>query len=72
MTDEALGRRLLAQQFGLLALMALLALLQTDDFARRLVATVDKLGGEQASARLWPLNPAQGRFTDHSGVTPRS
>ena len=57
MTDEALGRRLLAQQFGLLAL------LQTDDFARRLVATVDNLGGEPARARLWPLNPAQGRFT---------
>jgi hypothetical protein len=42
---------------------ALLALFQTEDFARRLVATVDNLGREKASTRLWPLNPAQGRFT---------
>ena len=42
---------------------ALLAMFQTEDLARRLVATVDNLGPEKASARLWPLNPAQGRFT---------
>jgi hypothetical protein len=41
---------------------AVLTLLQTDDFAHRLVATVDNLGREQASARLWPVNPMTGRF----------
>ena len=48
---------------GLFGRQALLAMFQTEDFARRLVATVDNLGREKASARLWPLNPAQGRFT---------
>ncbi|HMN22131.1 MAG TPA: DUF3014 domain-containing protein [Ottowia sp.] len=37
--------------------------LQTGDFARRLVATVDNLGRSYAPASLWPVNPAEGRFT---------
>lgn len=41
---------------------AVLQLLQTDDLARRVVATVDNLGREQATSRLWPLNPAPDRF----------
>ena len=36
--------------------------LQTDDFARRLVATVDNLGRDSAPSRLWPVNPSPGRF----------
>jgi len=42
---------------------AVLSLFQLDDFARRVVATVDNLGRPAAPARLWPLNPAGGRFT---------
>lgn len=45
-----------------------LDMFQLDDFARRVVATVDNLGRSQASARLWPMNPALGRFlTETSG-----
>ena len=36
---------------------------QTDDFPRRLVATVDNLGRAHAPAHLWPINPTAGRFT---------
>ncbi|MBI5718546.1 MAG: DUF3014 domain-containing protein [Burkholderiales bacterium] len=50
----------LARLFGA-ELMA--TLLQSDDFARRVVATVDNLGREKAPARLWPLHPPAGRFT---------
>ena len=39
-----------------------MAQLRINDFARRFVATVDNLGREQAPARLWPVNPAAGRF----------
>jgi hypothetical protein len=42
---------------------AVLSLFQLDDFARRVVATVDNLGRSQAGARLRPLRPASGRFT---------
>jgi hypothetical protein len=38
-------------------------LLRGDDFARRVVVTVDNLGREKAPARLWPLQPPAGRFT---------
>ena len=40
-----------------------LTLFQLEDFARLAVATVDNLGHRAAPARLWPLNPAGGRFT---------
>jgi hypothetical protein len=42
---------------------ALATLVVGDDFARRVVATVDNLGREKAPARLWPLQPPAGRFT---------
>ncbi len=42
---------------------AILALFQTDDFPRRFAATVDNLGRPTASAKLWPMNPAAGRFS---------
>lgn len=34
-----------------------------DDFARRLVATVDNLSRPQAPPRLWPVQPTPGRFS---------
>ncbi|MHA7601762.1 DUF3014 domain-containing protein [Alicycliphilus sp. T452] len=37
--------------------------LQLDGFVRRAVATVDNLPRAQAPARLWPVQPAPGRFT---------
>jgi hypothetical protein len=39
-----------------------LALLRLDDFAHRLTATIDNLPREHASAALWPIAPAAGRF----------
>jgi Protein of unknown function (DUF3014) len=41
---------------------AVAAMFQTQEFARRFVATVDNLGRAQATTRLWPVNPAGGRF----------
>lgn len=48
---DLLGRKAVASQ------------LQVDDFAHRVVATVDNMDREQVSARLWPVNPTLGRFT---------
>ncbi|MGY4831253.1 DUF3014 domain-containing protein [Sphaerotilaceae bacterium SBD11-9] len=36
---------------------------QLDDFARRLVATVDNLARSHAAPRLWPIHPAPGQFS---------
>ncbi len=47
----------------LLGNRVVLALLQTDGFAARVAATVDNLGRQHAAPRLWPVNPAPGRFT---------
>ena len=46
----------------LLGAKAVASFLQTDGFVRRFVATVDNLPGEQAAARMWPVQPAPGRF----------
>jgi hypothetical protein len=43
-----------------------LSMFLVDDFARRVAATVDNLGRMHAPARLWPVNPAEGRFTVES------
>ncbi|HSU22833.1 DUF3014 domain-containing protein [Comamonadaceae bacterium OTU4NAUVB1] len=40
-----------------------LSFLQLDGFVRRVVATVDNLVRPQAAARMWPVQPAPGRFT---------
>jgi len=48
--DDLFGARTVASMFLL------------DDFARRLVATVDNLGRPTASPRLWPVVPAAARF----------
>lgn len=47
----------LAELFGRTALVV------TDDFARRFVATVDNLGRSHAPPIMWPVAPAAGRFT---------
>ena len=47
----------------LLGQKAVLSMLQTDDFARRVVAPVDNLTREHAAQRLWPVNPTPGRFS---------
>jgi len=47
--DDLFGARTVASMF------------LVDDFARRLVATVDNLGRSSASSRLWPVVPAAGR-----------
>lgn len=36
--------------------------LQTDDFVRRLVVTIDNLGREHAPASVWPVSASPGRF----------
>ena len=51
----------------LLGRKAVASFLQTDDFPRRFVATVDNLGRAQAPAGMWPVNPAAGRFTVQDG-----
>lgn len=39
-----------------------LGMFQLEDFARRVVVTVDNLGRSHAPSRLWPAKPAEGRF----------
>lgn len=47
----------------LLGPAAVLQWVQPDDFARRLVATVDNLPRSHAAAQLWPVKPTAGRFS---------
>lgn len=46
----------------LLGQTAVLRFLQTDDFPRRIVVTIDNLGRPHAAPRLWPVNQTPGRF----------
>lgn len=58
---------LLGELFGRKSAMSMF---QLDEFARRVAATVDSLGRSHAPARLWPMNPADGRFlTEKHGDT---
>jgi len=41
--------------------------LQTDDFPRRFVATVDNLARSHSPVLMWPVAPAPGRFTVEDG-----
>lgn len=53
----------------LLGRQAVAKFVLTDDFARRLVATVDNLGRSHAPPMLWPVVPTPGRFTvDEAGA----
>jgi len=47
----------------LLGAKAVATKLQSGDFVRRIVATVDGLGRSHAAPRLWPNRPTLGRFT---------
>jgi hypothetical protein len=47
----------------LLGRKAVLSWLQTEAFARNVVATVDNLARPHAAPRMWPVNPTPGRFT---------
>lgn len=49
----------LAELFGR---KAVLSMFQTQDFARRFVATVDNLGRSHAPVTVWPVNPTAGRL----------
>jgi len=49
----------LAELFGR---KAVLSMFQTQDFARRFVATVDNLGRSRAPVAVWPVNPTGGRL----------
>jgi hypothetical protein len=51
---------------GLLGQKAVLSFLQTEGFVPRLVGTIDNLARPHAAPRLWPVNPAPGRFTVES------
>lgn len=62
--DDASVRQALT---GLLGREAVLALLQADGFAERVVATVEALPRGHAAPRLWPVHPAEGRFTVDGG-----
>jgi hypothetical protein len=61
---EAAMRKALA---ALIGSSAMLALLQTDDFAQRVVVTVDNLDRAHAAPRLWPVVPTPGRFATVRG-----
>lgn len=47
----------------LLGHAAVVRFVQTEDFSRRLVVTVDNLARAHAAPRLWPVNPTPGRFS---------
>lgn len=47
----------------LLGSKAVTSLVQSSDFPRRFVATVDNLGRIHAPPALWPVHPVAGRFT---------
>ncbi len=47
---------------GLMGRQSVLSFFDLDDFARRVVATIDNLARPHASVRLWPVVPAPARF----------
>lgn len=52
-----------AEMSDLFGLRTVQSLFRLDEFSRRLAATVDNLGRSSASASVWPMQPASGRFT---------
>jgi hypothetical protein len=65
--DASLADRVTA----LVGRKAVLTFLQTDDFPRRVVASVDNLSRTHAAPAAWPVNPTPGRFTvrEEGGTT---
>lgn len=53
---------IVAALMQLLGREAVIERLQTSDFPRRVVATVDNLGRASAPSSVWPVSPAAGRF----------
>jgi hypothetical protein len=47
---------------------AVKSFLQSSDFPRRVVATIDNLGRSHAPSAIWPVRPAPGRFTVEEGA----
>ncbi len=59
--DQAEG--VIAQAIGtLLGSKPGASMVRRDDFVRRAVATIDNLGRAHAAPRLWPVDPAAGKF----------
>jgi Protein of unknown function (DUF3014) len=59
--DQAEG--VIAQAIGtLLGSKPGASMVRRDDFVRRAVVTIDNLGRTHAAPRLWPVDPAAGRF----------
>lgn len=48
---------------NLLGARTVASFLQTEDFARRVVATIDSLGRSHSPTAAWPVRPTEGRFT---------
>lgn len=65
-TPAAAPLDLVGELTGLFGRKVVLSMLQTDDFPRRFVATVDNLARPQAPVSVWPVNPTPGRFTVQS------
>lgn len=59
---DAQGDAIRDALIGLMGRQQVLSFFDLDDFARRVVATVDNLGRPHASARLWPVVPAPAQF----------
>jgi hypothetical protein len=60
--DPVKAEDISAALIGLLGRDAVLQFLDTIDFPRRFVATVDNLGREHAPVAVWPVQPTAGRF----------
>jgi hypothetical protein len=59
---DASDSRLKSALTELMGTKAVLTMLLTDGFVRRVVATVDGLGRSHASPNRWPVQPIDGRF----------
>ena len=62
-TPENTDAAVQANLIDLAGRSGVLGFLQLDGFVRRVVATVDNLDRPHAPSRVWPVNPAGGRFT---------
>ncbi|MBK0392714.1 DUF3014 domain-containing protein [Ramlibacter algicola] len=60
--DPVKAEDITAALIGLLGRDAVLKFLDTTDFPRRFVATVDNLGREHAPVAVWPVQPTAGKF----------
>lgn len=64
---DASDAALKAALTDLMGTKAVLTMLLTDGFVRRVVATVDNLGRSHASPNRWPVQPIAGRFSVERG-----